>query len=1703
MHDSRLILRWAGVVLVPLALFLMAVPAMSPWAVPGSLAGLVQLSPAGAIITLGSFLAWTLVRLYATGRPPQVLEQAAFIIAPILVGILLLLNARDLLVGWLQHVPLLSALPPELDLILARAIVLLVVAELVVQWCGYFLDRRLTTSGTVRAWLVALCLATAAGPSIVALPAWLAAQSTAAGLVATFVAIAVAQAALWGLVYVVTGAAMDALHLRRPTAFFLERYGLEGLKKGAIYGVVFLGILHLVAAILAFGPIRLLYDLLPGPMLLVAGALAFPLVRSVVESSDASSPFFRRLAAAYRQPVNYARGLVMGAGVWFAVHYDLPARAPGLRFLAGALLGAAAWALVDLVVDLATRRRHRRTTLTAPRALVVGALLGAVVGGALAWYLDQAQLAVILDKFHRYVALSTPAQPYVIWPLFSKWGQLDLGPVTSGAALLWLESVSGVIAWSLAAPLFGLNLVLLRAIFTRSLAPIWGLASREGMAELVGSTVRVLRWGLWMAPVIYSFLKMSAVPTWYNQDGAIRSLLAIWFSVSTPGDVFRSWSLQTFLGLLAYDWLRVMIWFDHMGLRVATLVNLSFIGMDRVDEGAARWIGHRGRWRFIPEGVRRFFTWAPLLIPFYIPRGADWDQVWTAQDQVRAADGILPAVTTLLWAYGTFTGLFVIAAAIVLWQRRRTLVVGREPTSPVIASNGLLTRTVDTYGRGHVSVVRTAAGGLNLDLERRRDDPLPPVQPFLWLDDGSVVHAFPTLGTELDQPDPRRITLVDRLGDLDVKVTFDLPGDARTEAITVEIGSAARTGRRLRVAYMRPLSLDLPDAWYRGAPYLGLFIETCFARAMGGLLAVNRIHRSPELYFLALRPAPGVRLLGYEDDRRRFLGVGDQARPQTMVSRSERPLDDEGSLATFDPCAALIAEVDQRAGATASLTFVQGFADGAAAMLGQVFAGRDVADFGPAELARLRARRRRILPPVQAGATWMFDGDQLAVAGRPHRPWSMVLAGRHGLGAIVDTHGAGYVFAKNAQQNALTPPDLGSIVPLRPGRRIRVTDLLDGRHASLADPTENDIVSIFRPGSFVQRVGGGRLTLEVTTVVHPDLPVELRQLRVTSHAERPIEVELCCADELTLAEHPVDSLGVIEVELVGQTVLARNPQNRFVQGWMFLQADLDELEPETRRGLVDDQAEDQRRMVQFTEHAAIPPGQTITRWLVTGFAAERQAALDLAEHFRAPHALGQGLAAARHYWSGLLGRLRIETADQRFDRLVDSWLPYQALAARFWGRVGPDQRGGAYGFRDQIQDVLAVMPTRPDLVRAQILLHASRQFPEGDAVKWWHEGQDGRPILGQRTMASDPHLWLAYALGRYVEATGDLSILAEEVPFIDGPAVPDGQEGLLIAPLVSAEHASLFEHAVRAIDWTFRHFGRSGLPLMLYGDWNDGMDQIGPKGRGESIWVGCFLRDILLRLAPAAERHGRPEIAARWRTRADALRDALRAVRVDGRFPRAILDDGRPLMIWDALSASWPVIADVVDLAEGVRIVEDALQVLEHSDRVLLLSPAFDERSQPYPGRIAEYPVGVRENGGQYSHGATWLVDALARLARMAQAQGDRALAERLQVHAYAVWRKISPIERDGRDGLLPIQQPADIYSGPGYEGRGGWSWYTGAAGRMVDAAHGLLGLRLRDGMAELVAVPDGGPALERIQLDGQLVSAEHPVALSRGPASR
>ncbi|WP_085315555.1 GH36-type glycosyl hydrolase domain-containing protein [Derxia lacustris] len=478
---------------------------------------------------------------------------------------------------------------------------------------------------------------------------------------------------------------------------------------------------------------------------------------------------------------------------------------------------------------------------------------------------------------------------------------------------------------------------------------------------------------------------------------------------------------------------------------------------------------------------------------------------------------------------------------------------------------------------------------------------------------------------------------------------------------------------------------------------------------------------------------------------------------------------------------------------------------------------------------------------------------------------------------------------------------------------------------------------------------------------------------------------------------------------------------------------------------------------------ALAPGGVVEVLALLGQADSAGAARDLIARYRATPVAAL-LDAVQAHWAARLGAVQVRTPDRALDLMLNGWLLYQTLACRITARAAFYQASGAYGFRDQLQDGMALGLTAPALMRSHLLRAAGRQFPEGDVQHWWlpHSGQ------GVRTRISDDRVWLAYAAAHYVLTTGDAGVLDERLPFLDGPPLAAEEEGAFFQPMSSELSATLFEHCARGLDQCLQLSGAHGLPLMGSGDWNDGMNRVG-GGRGESVWLGWLLLSAIGRFAPlAANRAEDPdgERARRWRNHANTLRAALENHAWDGAwYRRATYDDGQWLgsaasdeCRIDSIAQSWAVLSGGADAGRAAQAMAalDSELVRRDSGLALLFTPPFD-RTPHDPGYIKGYPPGLRENGGQYSHAAMWAVLAWARLG-----QGRRAAA---------LFGLLNPINHalDGaaaeRYRLEPYVVAADVYSVAPHEGRGGWSWYTGSAAWMYRAGvEGILGLRREGG---------------------------------------
>ncbi|MBL8533182.1 MAG: cyclic beta 1-2 glucan synthetase, partial [Betaproteobacteria bacterium] len=729
------------------------------------------------------------------------------------------------------------------------------------------------------------------------------------------------------------------------------------------------------------------------------------------------------------------------------------------------------------------------------------------------------------------------------------------------------------------------------------------------------------------------------------------------------------------------------------------------------------------------------------------------------------------------------------------------------------------------------------------------------------------------------------------------------------------------------------------------------------------------------------------------------------------------------------------------------------------------------------------ARRDLILRNGLAGFTG--DGREYVITLPPGRetpaPWVNVLANPD-FGTIVSESGAAYTWSENAHEFRLTPwhnDPVGDAC----GEALYLRDEESGHVWSPTPrPVRASAPYVVRHGFgysvFETRVAG--IASELWVYVAIDASVKFMVMKLRNESGQPRRLSATAYVDWVLADLREKSAMhvVTELDLRSGALFARNPYSmEFPDRVAFLDVDAparsvtaDRAEFLGRHGSLADPAAMKRLHLSGKVGAGLDPcgAMQVTVDLAEGEAREivfrlgvgrtADAATRLAQRLRGSLAARNALEAVWLHWNQTLGAVQVETPDPSLDVMANGWLLYQTLACRIWARSGYYQSGGAFGFRDQLQDMMALVHTKPALVREHLLLCAGRQFKEGDVQHWWHP-PGGR---GVRTRCSDDYLWLPLAVSRYVSCSADTGVLNETAPFLEGRPVNPGDDSYYDLPGRSADSASLYQHCVLAIRHGLR-FGVNGLPLIGSGDWNDGMNRVGIQGRGESVWLGFFLCSVLRQFAPLAAAHGDPAFGEFCLEEAAKLRANIERHGWDGDwYRRAYFDDGTPLgsaanseCRIDSISQSWSVLAgaDAVDRSRRAMQSVDALLVRRDRGIVQLLDPPFDS-AQMDPGYIRGYVPGVRENGGQYTHGAIWAAMAFAAL-------GDGARAWELLALINPVNHALTP-EATETYKAEPYVIAADVYGVAPHVGRGGWSWYTGSAGWMYRLmVESILGLRL------------------------------------------
>jgi cellobiose phosphorylase len=713
------------------------------------------------------------------------------------------------------------------------------------------------------------------------------------------------------------------------------------------------------------------------------------------------------------------------------------------------------------------------------------------------------------------------------------------------------------------------------------------------------------------------------------------------------------------------------------------------------------------------------------------------------------------------------------------------------------------------------------------------------------------------------------------------------------------------------------------------------------------------------------------------------------------------------------------------------------------------------------------------------------DGTEYVICLEPGdhtpAPWSNVLANAS-FGTVLSESGGAYTWSENAHEFRLSPWHNDPVTDAS-GEAIYLRDEETGHFWSPTPlPRHGDGRYITRHGfgySVFEHEQDGIHT-ELWVYVALDAPVKFSVLKVSNRSGRQRQLSATGYVEWVLSDLSSKAAMHIVSEADPSTgaLFARNAYNTDFAGRVgFFDSDAgirsitcDRSEFIGRNGSLRAPAAMSYTSLSGRVGAGLDPcaaiqqafdlldGESQEIVFRLGAGQDTRQAIDVVQRFRGLSAAANALEAVRMHWHWTLGKVQVETPEPAVDVLANGWLMYQTIACRFWARSGYYQSGGAFGFRDQLQDSMAMIHASPYSARQHLLLCAAHQFPEGDVQHWWHPPLD----RGVRTHCSDDYLWLPLATARYVEITADTGVLDEVVGYIDGRLVGADEESYYDLPTRSDRTDTLYRHCVQAIEKSAAR-GAHGLPLIGTGDWNDGMNRVGEKGRGESVWLGFFLYDVLMNFAKLARRHGDDSFALRCESDAMQLQQALETQGWDGAwYRRAYFDDGTPLGSQendecriDSIAQSWSVISGAASEDRRQQAMRSLDQHLVRRDAGLiqLLDPPFDT-SPLDPGYIKGYVPGVRENGGQYTHAAVWATMAFAEL-------GDSA-------RAWELLRMISPVTHGGGENGIDVYKVepyvvvADIYGVDPHQGRGGWSWYTGSAGWMYRlVVEELLGLRV------------------------------------------
>jgi N,N'-diacetylchitobiose phosphorylase len=1008
---------------------------------------------------------------------------------------------------------------------------------------------------------------------------------------------------------------------------------------------------------------------------------------------------------------------------------------------------------------------------------------------------------------------------------------------------------------------------------------------------------------------------------------------------------------------------------------------------------------------------------------------------------------------------------------------------------------------------------------------------------------------------------PRRVEILRVEEDILAALTIAVAPDEACEIRHCSIENASSRPRRLEITSYLEVVLQASAADAAHPAFSKLFVQTKAVPERRALLATRRPRGADErrwwlAHWLIEEETAAELPFACETDRQRFIGRG-----RSLASPAALAL--EGPLSgttgnVLDPILCLRRVLELPPGARGGLAFGLGLADsregalavaerhatpGPMALLAEPETAADRPGNDPAPIASHAGAPPRYRPAAAAEAAHAIDDEplrldngvggftsdgrayvmRLAVGQRPPLPWTHVVA-NESFGFISSESGAATTWSGNSRENRLTPW-YNDPVSDPHGEALYVRDEDAGTFWS---PTPGPVAA----AACTVRHGFGycrfrqtcaELEQEICQFVPREDPLKVTGIQLRNRAARRRRISVFAYARLVLGGLPSATAGqVATASHEPGVLLARNPERGVYAGSVaFARA----VAPGARVHVCGDRTVFVGRNGSPARPAAVlhaavldgragagldpcfalqvelelAPGETRELAFLLGEGADLGATQALIRKYASLPALDRAFEEVTAFWQDLVGRLQVRTPAPTIDLMANGWLVYQTLCCRLWARSAFYQSGGAFGFRDQLQDAAALIHLRPELTRAQILRHAAHQFAEGDVLHWWHPPES----RGIRTRFADDLLWLPLITADYVATTGESAIFDEQLRFLRARPLTEGVDEAFLLPEDSGERASLYEHCCRALDRSLTA-GAHGLPLMGTGDWNDGMNRVGRQGRGESVWLGFFLHVILGRFAPLCRARGDGARAERYEAFRARLGAALNEAGWDGAwYRRAYYDDGAPLgsaandeCRIDALAQAWAVISGVAPPERAAQCL-DALEaelVSEEERLIRLLAPPFD-RTAHDPGYIKGYVPGVRENGGQYTHAALWAVQALFEAGRTARAA---TLLEMLSPATHA-----RTAEEVATYQVEPYVIAADVYGAAPHVGRGGWTWYTGSAGWMFRVIlETLLGCR-REGGEILVLEPRLPPTWPECELRWRLPGAATYVILMVNPHGR